>query len=235
MNTHNYRGTRNPFVAGVAPDPLVAVLELNAYLESRFLPSSETYETIKQRIMRDEVIFTPDDQGNTLLSKALYSKADPEIIRLLLEHGADADQYLEFDDLTVLMVAVKYKNNTDVIQMLIKYGAHVNDISGSNKTALYYACANENPDVNVIKTLVYAGAKVPDGVYRTDYLNYIPYTHPDYPEIFGLLTGEHEKAARVIQKRMKHWLWTPYTRDGKVGLMPARIGRELCDSGFIKN
>jgi len=35
-----------------------------------------------------------------------------------------------------------------------------------------------------------------------------------------------EKSARVIQKKMMHWLWSPYTKDGKIGLMPARGMRE---------
>ena len=35
-----------------------------------------------------------------------------------------------------------------------------------------------------------------------------------------------EKSARIIQKKMMHWLWSPYTKDGKIGLMPARGMRE---------
>ena len=38
-------------------------------------------------------------------------------------------------------------------------------------------------------------------------------------------------AARVIQKKMMHWLWAPYTRDGKFGLMVAR-GMKECGVEF---
>lgn len=36
-----------------------------------------------------------------------------------------------------------------------------------------------------------------------------------------------DKAARVIQRGMHDWLWKPVTRDGKVGLMPMRIAKEI--------
>jgi len=34
-------------------------------------------------------------------------------------------------------------------------------------------------------------------------------------------------AARKVQRKMIHWLYSPYTKDGKMGLIPARNIREI--------
>jgi hypothetical protein len=43
-----------------------------------------------------------------------------------------------------------------------------------------------------------------------------------------------DRAARKIQKGMERWMWCPYTRDGKMGIMPAKICRDLVNIGFIR-
>ena len=44
-----------------------------------------------------------------------------------------------------------------------------------------------------------------------------------YPRIWPWIA---EKSAKIIQKKMMHWLWSPYTKDGRIGLMAARGMRE---------
>ena len=44
-------------------------------------------------------------------------------------------------------------------------------------------------------------------------------------------------AARKIQRKMMYWLYSPYTKDGKMGLIPARNIREInrLYPGFLIN
>jgi hypothetical protein len=42
------------------------------------------------------------------------------------------------------------------------------------------------------------------------------------------------RAAATIQRKMMDWLYKPYTKDGKIGLMPSKIHRDLKELGYIK-
>jgi len=218
-------------VWGVAPNVLLSINRLSDNLEARHLKGPADVEHLKSLISQGYDIKSADKFGNTLLSKALYSGASPEAIKFLVKSGADVNTYLEFDCLTPIMLAIKNNYSSEIIRLLINNGANVNISLYTSGTPLMVACMKKNPDIDIVRLLVYSGANLSDA---TLILRYIPYDHPKYKEIYWLLSGEHSRAARVIQNKMKTWLWAPFTRDGKMGLMPSKIYRDLFDMGFIR-
>jgi uncharacterized protein len=229
--------TRRNFMPGVVPPHMLtrALEDMTANIEAQTLSTELTIRDLQHRIEKGLDVNPSDKYGNTTLSKAIRSHASTEVIKFLLDQGSDPNQYLEYDDKTLLMLAVIHKNGAEVIRLLVRAGADVNQKNERNYTALYYACRIvSEPDIEVVKALVYSGATIPKDEYSTDYLMCVPYNHPKYEQFYKLIIQDHHEAAQTIQRKMKHWLWSPYTRDGKVGLMPAKIYRDLCDTGFIK-
>lgn len=65
------------------------------------------------------------------------SKCRPEIIELLLQHGADVNAEME-GEYTALVIAAAFKRQ-DVAAMLVNAGADVNSRSRNGRTPLYFA------------------------------------------------------------------------------------------------
>jgi tetratricopeptide (TPR) repeat protein len=97
-----------------------------------------------------------DAQGRTILMAACYP---PEVIRLLMQHGADCRTV--FQGLSPLHLYVK-QNNVAGVKELLKFPVDINKKSGpradkfSDKTALQQACMV--PSVALVKCLIEAKA-----------------------------------------------------------------------------
>ena len=83
-----------------------------------------------------------------------YKKTSFNIIRLILDAGADID--VRYSGSTPLITAVK-KGYTDVVKLLIEYRADVNYSDKKGKKPLYYAI-NSSKKNEIIKLLVDEGA-----------------------------------------------------------------------------
>ena len=101
-----------------------------------------------------------------LLAAAANINPNPEMIRILVDAGADVNKRYEtrggsafFQKATILMVACLAGANSDVIQALIDAGADVNARTEKGYTALMYAVSTRRNTPEIIKTLVNAGAK----------------------------------------------------------------------------
>lgn len=83
-----------------------------------------------------------------------YKKSSFNIIRLILDAGADID--VRYSGSTPLITAIK-KGYMDVVKLLIEYGADVNYADKKGKKPLYYAI-NSSKKNEIIKLLVDEGA-----------------------------------------------------------------------------
>lgn len=81
---------------------------------------------------------------------------DPKIVRLLLEHGADANAKTE-SGLTPLSGAVD-RNSFDAVQMLLDHGAEIDVRLDNGRTVLHHAVQRGN--CKIIKFLLERGADV---------------------------------------------------------------------------
>jgi ankyrin repeat protein len=107
------------------------------------------------------------ESGMTVLSYALRNKADTEIVKLLIEAGADANAwYISGDggykfnlDTTPLIEAIRHSNNPDIIRLLLDAGAEVNVRTNYDLTPLLLAVGHSF-NLEIIQTLIDAGAEV---------------------------------------------------------------------------
>jgi len=82
---------------------------------------------------------------------------DAEVVRVLLDHGADPDEY--HDTMSPLCFSVLYNTQTNITSMLVCAGAHVDGRCGrSGNTAL--ACAASEGKTDFMRTLMALGAGV---------------------------------------------------------------------------
>ena len=76
-------------------------------------------------------------------------------VKYLLYLGADVNAYSDFNDMTVLMMAVK-KGNLEMVKVLAQNGANVNLRDDEGATALMHASIEGKKDV--VKVLLNEGA-----------------------------------------------------------------------------
>ena len=96
-----------------------------------------------------------DTNGETPLYLACEN-SHTELVKLLLEHGADANIKSEYG-YTPLYRACD-KDNTEVVKLLLEHGADVNSKDNYGNTLLYSACKNNNTEL--AKLLLEYGADV---------------------------------------------------------------------------
>jgi len=78
-----------------------------------------------------------------------------EIVKILVEAGADSNQLQDNDEWTMLMLAL-YRNNTDIVPYLISLGIDVNAVNKNGWTALYYSAIYSGKEE--AEALISAGA-----------------------------------------------------------------------------
>ena len=97
-----------------------------------------------------------------LLFKKLMDKESPEVIKALLENGADvnAKTIVGLNIHTPLMTAIAFCFDTDadIIKLLIEFGANVNAKDAYGSTPLFFATLQHN--LEAIKILIEFGADV---------------------------------------------------------------------------
>ncbi|WP_458125814.1 ankyrin repeat domain-containing protein [Paenibacillus sp. Z3-2] len=81
--------------------------------------------------------------SNTALHAALAGERSPEVIRLLLEHGASTS-ILDSDGQYVLHSAAFHTDQTELIEKLLQHGADPNAANSSGQTALDIALERGN-------------------------------------------------------------------------------------------
>jgi uncharacterized protein len=105
-----------------------------------------------------------DRRGFTVLRRAVQTN-HVEVVRVLLEAGADVEKPDDEDGLTPLMEAANF-NHPDVARVLLEHGADVNARSGNGATALMYGVSGlcgdfETPSPeDVVAVLLEKGADV---------------------------------------------------------------------------
>lgn len=114
----------------------------------------------------------PDQNGTTpLMTACRWGKLN--MVRILLQHGAKADEPRTAKGRTPLMVACAYYSGPEICGLLIKYGANVNAQALDGSTALMLAA--NNGKVAVVELLLNqkANAYVKDskGATALDYAN----------------------------------------------------------------
>lgn len=114
----------------------------------------------------------PDQNGTTpLMAACRWGKLN--MVRILLQHGAKADEPRTAKGRTPLMVACAYYSGPDICGLLIKYGANVNAQANDGSTALMLAA--NNGKVAVVELLLNqkanAYAKDTKGSTALDYAN----------------------------------------------------------------
>lgn len=100
------------------------------------------------------------DAGVTPLMVASEHNADPEVVRVLLEHGAEPNAR-DSNGRSALMLAMQRERDGGVAQMLVEHGARVGSRDAEGRTALMYACEHAE-DSGVISYLLEQGAEIDD-------------------------------------------------------------------------
>ena len=101
-----------------------------------------------------------DSNGFTPLHAALQG-GKLEIVRFLLEHGADANAVgnREIGEPTSLFMAITYNTDPEFVRLLIQYGADVNQAVFAEEITPIYSATQENR-VEMLQCLLEAGANV---------------------------------------------------------------------------
>ena len=121
-------------------------------------------ELIKLFIDSKVDINTANKYGESMLYAAVdEDKYDIEMIKYLIDLGADVNFVRKSKGITVLMNAVKDYSTVkeDVVELLLSRGANPNAVDGRNRTALIFAISEpKEPSLRVIEKLLKAGADV---------------------------------------------------------------------------
>ena len=128
---------------------IIAQGNKEAFIE---LCRSGTPEQIEAKIKGGASVNAKDKDYNTPLGIAARYNNDPEVLRLLIQAGAEDNIYL------LTREAARYNGNPEVLRALIQAGADINDKSYADSTPLHSAAQNSNPEV--LRLLIQAGADI---------------------------------------------------------------------------
>ncbi len=134
-----------------------------------------------------------DQDGMTLLMNAvLEEKTDPEVVRVLLERGADVNAK-DRDGWTALHFAARDQKKT-IVPLLLAAGAEVDPVESFGNTPLWRAVMSVQGDPTVIAHLVAHGAD-PDRKNKRGNSPLDVARDSGLTEVVALLEGK-EKGAR---------------------------------------
>ena len=119
-----------------------------------------TLEDVQAEIANGADVNAKNDNfdGWTALMYALCDNKDIEIIKALLDAGADV-KIIDNNETTTLMHGARYHDNPEVIKMLMENGVDIDAKNDADWTALMYAVTH-NRNREIIKLLIDAGADV---------------------------------------------------------------------------
>ena len=126
----------------------------DAFLE---LCKKGTAEEVRKALVFDTNANARVIGGGTALMWAAMENSNPEVVKVLLAGGADANAKSE-DGWTALIAAAGF-NTPEVVKVLLAGGADVNAKSEGGVTALM-AAAWKNPNPAVVKMLLVGGADI---------------------------------------------------------------------------
>ena len=92
----------------------------------------------------------------TALHIAVQDKKNVDIVKYLVEHGANVNQCDNFD-MTPLHHACREKENVEIVKIWLKHGTDVNASAKDNTTPLHLAAYTKN-NIKVVELLVNHGA-----------------------------------------------------------------------------
>ena len=95
----------------------------------------------------------------TALQIAAISNKNPEVIRTLVELGANIEAKIDILEQTVLMMAAHENNNPEIIRALVELGADIDAVDCRGATA-FMAASNFNKNPEIIRMLFELGSKV---------------------------------------------------------------------------
>jgi len=117
-----------------------------------------TNPNVIKRMLKEKTPINDESTGDSSLLFAASNNENPEIIKLLLDAGANINQKNKYGG-TALYEASRFNNNLEVIKELIKLGANINEKDSDGETALIGAL-QRNPNLDIARYLIEAGADV---------------------------------------------------------------------------
>ena len=99
------------------------------------------------------------NHGMTPLTLAARSNPNPDVLRVLIENGADVNATGN-SEWTPLMRAARHNSNPDILRFLIESGANVNAVDNMGKTPLAHWLTGHNLNLDVLRVLIERGADV---------------------------------------------------------------------------
>lgn len=145
--------------------PLFLSLSFGACISNPTCPGCSALETavadghaddVRKLLPQDKKSIDDPRQGNLTLLQLAARGSNPEIVRMLIERGADVNRH-DKSGATPLNTAIRY-SSIDVAIELVKQGADVNAIVPDGSSPLSAAAAGKRLDL--VKTLVASGAEL---------------------------------------------------------------------------
>lgn len=118
---------------------------------ARHRPKPTSEDTISTLLERGAKCSTREEH---LIVDAVEHRAAPSLLRLLLDHGEDANQ--RRSDATPVLVIAARRSNPAAVDILIRHGADVDATDAQGRTALMHAV--ERGRTEIVNILLLAGA-----------------------------------------------------------------------------
>jgi serine/threonine-protein phosphatase 6 regulatory ankyrin repeat subunit B len=157
--------------------------------------------------------------GNTLLMYAIEEGLN-EIVKLLLDYGANIEEENEEGDTTLGFVASLRRDKPKTIEMLLKHGAEINAQNNEGSTPLMNAAKNGN--LKTIQVLLKHGAEInaQNNEGSTPLMKAVKHHKPN-AAIFLINQGadpfiknkKGETALSLAKQTLKE-LWADFVKDG---------------------
>jgi len=150
--------------ARFADDPKIVEVLISNGAKVNYRSDKEGKEAflknLENNIDEDNFLQIDDEENYTdALHNAARFNHNVEIIKLLLDAGADVNSEDQFNDYTPLMEAVENNNDFEVIKVLLQYGADTKSKDCDGNSLLDIATMY-NTDNNVLELLVQSGMPI---------------------------------------------------------------------------
>jgi ankyrin repeat protein len=113
--------------------------------------------SVLNRLSEQQMRFRDEDGRTPLMHAILASDADPAIVKLLIDRGADVDAADHGQRWTALHFAARDQNEA-LVSLLLDVGAAVDPVDVFGNTPLWRSVMNAKSDVGVVPMLLHHGA-----------------------------------------------------------------------------